>query len=195
MTEINKYQNGKIYKLVSSHTDKIYVGSTCKERLCQRLAKHKSEFKLWLKDASKRNITSYRLFELGDVEIVLLESVNCKSKDELHKKEREYIEKFKDNIVNHVIPTRTKAEYDSIYYLDNIERINERSKQYYKEHKEKKIESVAQYRENNIEKIKAHDKVRHQVLYDCECGKKQIKKGCKGAHNKTKMHLNFLKNQ
>jgi hypothetical protein len=194
MTEINKYHNGKIYKLVSNHTDKIYVGSTCKERLCQRLAKHKSDFKQWLKNG-KCNITSYRLFELGDVEIVLLESVRCESKDELHKKEREYIEKFKDNILNHVIPTRTKTEYDSIYYTDNIERISERSKQYYNEHKEKIIESVAQYRENNIEKIKAYDKVRQQVLYDCECGKKQIKKGCKGAHNKTKMHLNFLKNQ
>ena len=194
MTEINKYHNGKIYKLVSNHTDKIYVGSTCKERLCQRLASHKSAFKQWLKNG-KCNVRSYRLFELGDVEIVLLESVKCESKDELHKKEREYIEKFKDNIVNHVIPTRTKTEYDSIYYTDNIERISERSKQYYKEHKEKKIESVTQYRENNIEKIKAYDKVRHQVLYDCECGKKQIKKGCKGAHNKTKMHLNFLKKQ
>ena len=31
MTETNRYNNGKIYKLISPHTDKIYVGSTCKQ--------------------------------------------------------------------------------------------------------------------------------------------------------------------
>ena len=80
-----------------------------------------------------------------------------------------------------------------MYYTDNIEKISERYKEYYKENKEKIKQSVTEYRENNIEKIKAYDKIRGQVLYDCECGKKQIKKGCKGAHNKTKMHLNFFK--
>ena len=35
------YSLGKIYKIVSDLTDKIYIGSTCLEKLCMRLSKHK----------------------------------------------------------------------------------------------------------------------------------------------------------
>ena len=51
---------------------------------------------------------------------------------------------------------------------------------------------VKEYRKNNIEKIKEYDRERHQQLYDCVCGKKQIKKGCKGSHNKTEKHQTYL---
>ena len=47
MTETNRYENGKIYKLVSPHTNKIYIGSTCKKYLCQRMADHNSRFRKW----------------------------------------------------------------------------------------------------------------------------------------------------
>lgn len=189
--EPNRYQQGKIYKIVSPHTEKIYIGSTTKQYLSQRLAKHKSDFKEWLKHG-KHNVTSYRLLELGDVEIMLLETYPCNSKDELHKKEREYIENFKDIVVNHVIPTRTKMEYDIIYYNNNLERISERSKQYYENNEDEIKQRVKEYRKNNIEKIKEYDRERHQQLYDCVCGKKQIKKGCKGSHNKTEKHQTYL---
>jgi len=184
MTETNRYENGKIYKLVSNHTDKIYVGSTCKERLCQRLAKHKKSYKEWLKDNNKHNISSYRLFELGDVKIVLLESVNCKTKDELLKKEREYIEKFKDIIVNKVIPSRTIKEYRE----DNKQKIKEYKQQYHTEHKEKLKQKTYKYREEHIEEYKNYKNKYVNELYDCECGR-QIKKGNKYNHNKTKIHL------
>jgi hypothetical protein len=131
MTKTNRYENGKIYKLVSPHTDKIYIGSTCKQRLCQRLAMHKQHYKDWLKD-NKNNLSSFTLLELGDVEIILLENINCKTKDELHKKEREYIEKYKDIIVNKHIPTRTKKEWRDIH--------TEEKKEYDKEYYEKRSE-------------------------------------------------------
>ena len=41
------YQNGKIYKIVSNQTDKIYIGSTACPRLCTRLAQHKSNYNQW----------------------------------------------------------------------------------------------------------------------------------------------------
>ena len=34
------YNNGKIYKIISSYTDKIYVGSTTEKRLCDRFSGH-----------------------------------------------------------------------------------------------------------------------------------------------------------
>jgi len=107
--EPNRYQQGKIYKIISPHTDKIYIGSTYKEYLSQRLAKHKSEFKEWLKNKTKPNIRSYELLQLGDVEIILLESYPCNSKDELRARERHWIDQH-NNLVNKARPVITEEE-------------------------------------------------------------------------------------
>lgn len=56
-------------------------------------------------------MSSYKLIELGDIDIILLENYPCKDKNELHARERYYIEQYKDSIVNKVIPTRTIQEY------------------------------------------------------------------------------------
>ena len=40
MSENNKYQNGKIYKIWSMETDEIYVGSTC-QPLHKRMYDHR----------------------------------------------------------------------------------------------------------------------------------------------------------
>ena len=40
----NRFQKGKIYKIVNSKDSEIYVGSTT-ELLCQRMAKHKYTMK------------------------------------------------------------------------------------------------------------------------------------------------------
>ena len=174
MTETNRYENGKIYKLVSPHTDKIYIGSTCKKYLSQRLTKHKSHYKVWLKD-NKNNLSSFTLLELGDVEIVLLESVNCNTKDELLKKEREYIEKYKDILVNKNIPSRTSKEYDEKY-----------NKEYHILHKDKLNKKAKDYYENHKEEL--------NEKYNCVCGK-QSRICRKARHEKSKYHINFISNQ
>jgi hypothetical protein len=174
MTETNRYNNGKIYKLVSPHSNKIYVGSTCKKYLCQRLSQHKSNYKEWIKN-EKIYISSFELFELGDVEIVLLESVNCETKDELFKKEREYIDKYKDIIVNKLKPSRTRKEK------------NEQTKKYRAKNKEK----MKQYREENKERIKKYyedNKEKINKTYECECG------SILRIYEKTR-HLKSLKHQ
>jgi hypothetical protein len=40
------YGNGKIYKIESHLGDKIYIGSTTKQYLSQRMDKHRSEYRL-----------------------------------------------------------------------------------------------------------------------------------------------------
>jgi hypothetical protein len=186
MTEINRYENGKIYKLVSPHTDKIYIGSTCKERLCQRLAKHKAYYKEWLKH-KKYGITSIQLFELGDVEIILIENFSCKTKDELLKKEREYIEKFKDIIINKNIPSRTQKENKKEYHQNNKEKIKQYRKIYNENNKEKIKQGLRIYNEKHKEEIKQNAK----ELYDCKCGI-QLQKASKYLHNKSKFHLEHI---
>ena len=111
------YQNGRIYKIISDATDKIYIGSTT-QPLSKRLSKHKSDYKQYL--AGKTNkTTSYDLIELGPVQIVLIESYPCNNREELEKRECYYIDLHKNNVVNRIQPTRTRKQY----YIDNIEEI------------------------------------------------------------------------
>lgn len=220
MTEINRYNNGKIYKLVSNQTDKIYIGSTCKERLCQRLAQHKRNYNFWLKDNNNGYMSSYELFKLGNVEIVLLETINCNTKDELLKKEREYIDKYKDILINKVRPTITKderKEYQKEHYEDNKEEIKEKKKQYYEKNKDDFLEKSKKYREEhkderkqyvknynviNKEKIKEkrkdyfknyheQNKEKNKETMDCACGS-NFRKTEKLRHERTIKHQNYI---
>ena len=43
------YGNAKVYKIWSTAGDKIYIGSTTKEYLSQRMDKHRSGYKQWKK--------------------------------------------------------------------------------------------------------------------------------------------------
>jgi hypothetical protein len=79
------YQNAKIYKLWSPDGDDIYIGSTI-QLLCQRKAKHKDNYNRNLSCKSKILFQKY-----NDVRIELLECCPCDSKEELDKKEGEYI--------------------------------------------------------------------------------------------------------
>jgi len=120
MSETNRYQNGKIYKIVSDFTDNIYVGSTCCP-LSKRIYQHKGNYNNYL-NTNKKYVTSYELIKLGEVDIILIEDFPCDNKNQLHARERYWIEQNKDKIVNKVHPTRTKREY----YNDNKEQISNR---------------------------------------------------------------------
>ena len=103
------YQNSKIYKLWSPEGDDIYIGSTTVS-LSRRKAKHKTQ-----------NNTSKILYEkYTDVRIELLEECPCDNKEQLLKKEGEYIRNNK--CVNKVIPDRTHIESVKNYYESNKEK-------------------------------------------------------------------------
>jgi hypothetical protein len=56
------YNNGKIYKIESHLGDKVYIGSTTKEYLSQRMTAHRESFNQWKK--GKRELTtSFLLFD------------------------------------------------------------------------------------------------------------------------------------
>lgn len=188
------YSNGKIYKIQKIGGDSdIYIGSTTKQYLSQRLDTHRGHYKAY--QANKRGLTtSFNIFDkygIENCEIVLLEACECKSKDELLKRERHYIENNK--CVNKLLPGRTKKEYrestqcDSIYYQKNRERIKERVKQYADNNKEKIKEANKCYREKNNEKIKAHKSQK----CECICGGHYIH--ChKARHLRTKKHQDYI---
>ena len=91
----NKYQQSKIYKLTSIHTDKIYVGSTCYKYLCDRLSVHKYNYN----NFPKSNLSCHKLFKLGDVKIELVENYPCNSREELCIREQYWIN-ISPNCVN-----------------------------------------------------------------------------------------------
>ncbi len=102
------YENGKIYKIESHLGDKIYVGSTTKEYLSQRMDSHRYNYRKW-KNGKYHNIKSFELFDEYGIEnckIVLLELCSCTCKDELYSREAHYI-KTLAKCTNRCIPGRT----------------------------------------------------------------------------------------
>ena len=114
MDKPNIYQLGKIYKIICNATGLCYIGSTTQRLLCQRLSQHIGDYKKW-KRGKHHFITSYKVIENEDYEIVLLEEYPCEIKDQLRSCERYWIEHTE--CVNKIIPTRTYKEY----YEDNKE--------------------------------------------------------------------------
>lgn len=157
------YQNGKIYKLVCNTTGKVYVGSTTKKYLSSRLENHVRDYRLLLAGISNKCATSRHVLENNDYNIYLLEKFPCDSKDELHKRERYYIESI--TCVNIVIPTRTQKEYRETVFKD------------------RRIPCDAKYRLENKTKI--------QALHLCNCGGQYTQQN-KARHIKSKIHTCFL---
>jgi hypothetical protein len=148
-------KNPKIYALSSPHTNQLYIGSTCLS-LPIRLRNHYELYKQYLKGNNNNKCTAFKLFELGNVNIEIIddcEDVCCKKA--LLKRERFWIET--NNCVNKNIPGRTakessKAHYDNHkeekrqYYLNNREKRLQYSKDYINANKDKYNEYQREYR-------------------------------------------------
>jgi group I intron endonuclease len=80
------YSQAKIYKIINSVNDKIYVGSTC-SKLCKRMADHRSS----AKDISSRRdspfYTAIRNIGVENFKIILIKNFPCSSSDELTSEE------------------------------------------------------------------------------------------------------------
>ena len=180
MTAINKYNKSMIYTIRSPHTEQYYIGSTT-QILCKRFSDHKINYKDYFNE-KHHFVSSFKILELGDAYIELLELYPCDNKDELHKREGEMIREHKHNCVNKNIAGRTKKEYA----IDNNDKIAEYQKQYRLDNKDKAI----QYRIDNIESMKA--KAKQQYL--CVCGS-NIEHRNKAKHNKSAKHLKALEQE
>jgi len=137
-----KYENGKIYKIIGNvPTDPCYVGSTTKDYLSQRMAKHISSYRCWKKGTVDKRVMSFELFDKYGVEnckIILLENVEAKSKDELRQREQYYIDKLECVNANKAYCTADEIIlYHKQYRIDNIDKIKELDAKYYEANKDK----------------------------------------------------------
>jgi hypothetical protein len=199
MAEKNKKDcsNGKIYKIepiCDCDDGEIYIGSTC-QKLSQRMTKHRAGYKRW-KLEKKKNMMSYKLFEKYGIEncqIILIECIDCKTKDELHAREAFYIKTL--NCVNKMMPLRTDKEYrydnkevlcerSKTYYVNNKEAVQKRKKEYSEKNKDKIKVKQKYYREKNKDEAKQYNK-----LY-LENNKDDLKQKWKAYYEKNKDAIN-----
>ena len=118
------YKNAYIYKLSSSNS--IYFGSTTRD-IFFRYAQHISSYNRF-KVGKGGYLSSFELFDDHNIPvIVLVETLNNVTKQELLKCESNYIQN--NECINVNIPIRTYAEklaYSKKYHKDNFDIINNR---------------------------------------------------------------------
>jgi hypothetical protein len=104
------YSKGKIYKIESHLGDKIYIGSTTKEFLSQRMSNHRADYRTKTDRVNKASSSMeiFREYGVENCRIVLIENYPCNSKDELISKEASYIRSLP--CVNKRIPDRSEQE-------------------------------------------------------------------------------------
>jgi len=167
------YKQGKIYKIECNVTGLIYIGSICKKKLSGRMTEHRSRYKKYL-NGKKKYLSSFKVMENNDYDIILIEDYPCKSKDQLFARERYYTNEIKCVNIHknqgrylELGETKYKQEYNQI-------------------HKEHIKEYNRQYREIN-------DDYRKEK-FTCLCGGKYVCSN-KSFHLKTKKHQKYLEEQ
>ena len=128
---MNRYENGKIYKIVDVGYNKCYIGSTC-ESLSQRMARHREKYQQYLRTGKKHTniVLLFDEFGVENCKIELIENYPSDSKSILQKQEGHHIRNT--DCVNKKMEGRTRKEYQE----DNKERISERGKEWYENNKE-----------------------------------------------------------
>mgnify|MGYP003639847321 FL=1 len=176
---MNKYRNGKIYKLIDLDSDKVYIGSTT-QTLHDRLNKHKNPSNNCMSNTFK------------DPYIQLIKSYPCNSKRALDKEEQKYIDMY--DCVNKQKSFQTKEEkkeqinkYQKQYYIEHDEELKKYQKQYHTDRKDVIYEKIKKYQIVNKDKIKQ----RQNQVCSCECGKTYTRTN-KIQHMKSKKHINYL---
>jgi hypothetical protein len=90
MSNSLNYFKGNVYKIISSSTDKIYIGSTIKT-IEKRLSEHENGYRAWIdSDFEHSYCTSYEILKYGDYNIILIKQINIRDRDELFKLEGFY---------------------------------------------------------------------------------------------------------
>jgi hypothetical protein len=162
------YNNGKIYKIEDLNGEMCYIGSTTKDRLCQRMVDHRTKYHCW-RTGKTNKCTVFDIFDtygIDNCRIVLLETYPCNNRDELTAKEGEYI------LATKCINKRIEGRSHKQYLIDN----------------DLKIKAVqALYRDEHRAELKEWKK----VSIECVCGISYTQTH-KSRHFQTKAHKLYI---
>ena len=148
------YQNGKNYKILNTVDDDCSVGSTT-QPLSKRMAKHR-EVRNSQAKKDRLLYTKIRLLGVDDFYIELVEDYPCENLEQLRKHEGYYIREF--GTLNHIIAGRTKHEWTA----GNIDYKKEMYRKYHLENREERLLKIKEYRTNNKEKIEERKRQYYQ---------------------------------
>ena len=135
----------------------IYIGQT--QNLDRRINEHRKI----------NSDCSSKIFK-GKFKYEILEQVNNLSKEQIFKKERQYIEQY--NCVNIVKPGRTNTEYYREYLKDPEKR-----------------KKFLERQKKSYEKLGKQRNIKTKII--CDCGGKYVKRN-KKIHLKTKKHNDYV---
>ena len=154
------YSKGKIYKITSKNTNRVYIGSTA-QTLKKRINDHRCKFNKFLK-TKKIECTSSLIFEDGDIEYSLIIDYPCENVQQLRRKEGFY--QLKIECVNVNIAGRTDKEC----YEQNKEIQKKKAREYVLKNYEKTKKYQDNYNIINKEKLKK--KRAEKTILQCSCG-------------------------
>ena len=180
---MNRYDNGKIYRITDNAYTKFYSGSAS-ESLSQRMTRHRGKYTTYLKGGCTKT-TSFELFNefgIGNCKIELVEIYPSNSKEELRSREGYYIENRP--CINKVVAGRKETSKE--YYERNKPACLAQRREYKKLHKEEEKE----YHQKRFQERKHILMEKHL----CSCGK-HYTFGHKKRHEKSQKHQDWLKEQ
>jgi hypothetical protein len=172
---------GRIYKIIASQGNEIYVGSTF-NRLSDRFREHKSEYKKW-KQNKRTNVTVFNLFDNYGAEtckIFLIKEYSVVDRSHLNMYETLWINKLKS--INKTSPFYIRRLYMKQYYENNKEHIFKKYQENYLNNKDTFIEKSKQYRKNNRDKI--NKKAKEYREKNVDKIKESLKQYYKNNYNK-----------
>ena len=175
---------GRIYKIIHTQSNLVYVGSTFNE-LKYRFQQHKGSFKQWLND-NHSEITIFPYFKehgIDQFRMVLIKEYDVDDRAHLRAYEQLWINKLKS--INKNNPFHLKSLYFKAYERNNKEYLDEYRKEYRKNHKDEVKQYNKKYREANKDAL--------YERFNCECGGTYSKKH-RARHLKSKMHTLFISN-
>ena len=148
--KVPDYSKSIIYKLCCKDVNitDTYVGSTTSFR--KRKCTHKANCNA---NSKKSHYTVYKTIRANggwdNWDMVEVERYHAKDKQDLHKREREHMERLNATL-NKVVPTRTDEEYR----VDNREKMKEYRKEYRRRNRDKLITRDRQYYMENKDKVR-----------------------------------------
>ena len=187
---------GRIYKLTSPQTDKVYIGSTS-QTLHARLADHRKDYTRYI-NGKIAHLRSCDIMHYGDIQIELMFEGLVDHIHILNQMEGEFIQSD-PNCVNAQVAGRSSKEY----YDQNVEHILNYKKRYRSEHKEltaeinhrcyertrdKILSQKKEYYKQNLEAI--HD--RRRVILTCEACGSNYQRGNTSQHLKSQKHKDAI---
>jgi hypothetical protein len=196
----NKYQHGKIYKIISPHTDCIYIGSTTEKTLACRMRGHRSNYREW-KAGKRHYVTSFDMIETGNESIVLIEAYPCNSKDELRAREQHHIDLNEGLCINKLRAYQTP---DAAHAYNNERLDCACGGSYTRQNLSTHIKTTAH--RNHLAGLAINDRVKKRMefrvagvrgrddeKFECACGGKYTRQNLQ-THARTAKHRKHLEN-